>query len=255
MQRHPLAAQQRLRQRPVARAEQHRLQPRAAALAFHEGADRRRLPPDAIGPHHPRALQHQHRLLVAGAERRQPRQLLRQFRRAARHRQRALHQQIGRRRATPPPPPAARPGTRGTPPAAPRARENPAAIGCPPPVVSMPAWRAAITARAEVEPGHRAAGALGHAVGDAGHAGRAVEALLDPPGDDADHARMPLRPRHQQRRVAGRDLRLGRLHRRVQHRRLDLLALAVHRVQRRRERHAPPPGPRTAAGAARDRPR
>ena len=47
-------------------------------------------------------------------------------------------------------------------------------------------------------------------VGDARHAGRAVEPLLDPAGDDADHAGMPALARdHQHRRLPGRDLRLG----------------------------------------------
>ena len=89
---------------------------------------------------------------------------------------------------------------------------------------------------AQIEARHRPPGALRHAVGDPGDAGRPVEPLLDAPGDDADHAGMPALAPHQQRGMARRGLRLGRVHRGVQHRRLDLLALAVDRVQRAGQR-------------------
>ena len=86
--------------------------------------------------------------------------------------------------------------------------------------------------RTQVQPGHRSARSLGQAVRDAGDAGRAVEALLDPAGDDAHHAGMPGRTADHQRRMPLPRLRLGGTQRIVQHRRLDLLALPVHRIER-----------------------
>ncbi len=96
-------------------------------------------------------VQHEDRLLVAGAERRQPRRHAAPAR-SSRRRPPACPRPAGRPpRAAPRRRPGARSGTHGS--AEPRrARsENPAAIACPPPVARMPAWRAAIDRRAEVD--------------------------------------------------------------------------------------------------------
>ncbi len=195
VQRQPTAAKQRLRQSAIARAEQQRLQPRTAALAFDERADRRAFPPDPVGAHHPGALQHQDRLLVARAERRQAREMLRQFGRRARHRQRALHRQVGGARQRRGGGQAFIQERRESPASAPGRSENPAAIGWPPPVFRMPACRAAITAAPRSWPATERPDPFRHTVRNPGDAGRAVEALLDPAGDDADHAGMPRRRR------------------------------------------------------------
>ncbi len=144
--------------------------------------------------HHPGARQHEERLVVAGAERR----------RAAppsapgRHRQPATASMpstvssatAGRSAAAAsrssrnawklrqPPPGAARtrPPSRGR-------RRWRAARAC----------RAAITAAAQIDPRRPTAPSLSPARRQCRRPGRAVEALLDPAGDDADHAGMPVR--------------------------------------------------------------
>ena len=136
--------------------------------------------------------------------------MLRQLGRRARHRQRALDRQIGRRRAEPDAGGQALVrGTRGT-----RARAPPGAktrppSRCPPPVVRMPACRAAITAAPRSSPGSERPEPFASPSAIAGDAGRAVEPLLHPAGDDADHARMPVGAADQQHGVPGHRLRLG----------------------------------------------
>ena len=129
--------------------------------------------------------------------------------RRARHRKRALDRQIGgagrqRRRRRQPLVQERVEIARTLAPAS----ENPAAIAWPPPVEQNARLPRRDHRRAEIEPRHRAARPLRHPVGDRRDAGRAVEALLDPAGDDADHAGMPVAAADQQHRVPGRRLRL-----------------------------------------------
>src|SRR3984885_16081634 len=84
---------------------------------------------------------------------------------------------------------------------------------------------------AEIDAGYRTSGSLRQIAREAGDAGGAVEAFLDAPGDDAPHAGTPGRAADDQCRVAGIRLRFGRTHGSVEHRGLDLLALAVHGVE------------------------
>ena len=48
---------------------------------------------------------------------------------------------------------------------------------------------------AQVRPGNRTSRSFRQTVSDPGDAGRPIEALLDPTGDNADNARMPRRLR------------------------------------------------------------
>ena len=112
------------------------------------------------------------------------------------------------------------------------ASENPAAIAWPPPVSSIPACRAAITAAPRSMPvTDRPLPLAMPSASAATQAGRLNRSLIRP-------AMMPTTPGCQSTpdtSTAARpfgDLRPGRLQRRIQHRCLDRLALAVHRVQR-----------------------
>ena len=116
--------------------------------------------------------------------------MLRQFRRAARHR----HLPSTARSAAdgrPGPPPAARPGSVERRPAGP-ARRKPGRHGVAAAGHSRPAWRAAITAAPRSMPATERPEPLRHAVGQRGDAGRTVVPLLEPAGDDAHHAGMPV---------------------------------------------------------------
>ena len=71
---------------------------------------------------------------------------------------------------------------------------SPAAMAWPPPAMSRPLSFAASTAAPRSTPRDRAARALADAVlAERDDDGRAAELLLEPPGDDADHAGMPAR--------------------------------------------------------------
>ena len=76
MRRRAVAAEQGVRQRPFPGTEQHRLQARPAALAFHDRADAGALPAHAVGTEYPGARQYEDRLLIAIAEGRQAAHLL-----------------------------------------------------------------------------------------------------------------------------------------------------------------------------------
>ena len=77
---------------------------------------------------------------------------------------------------------------------------RPAAMAWPPPLTSSPAWRAAITAAPRSTPGTERPEPLPTLAVEADHEGRPVEALVQPAGDDADHAGMPALARDDQRR-------------------------------------------------------
>jgi hypothetical protein len=85
--------------------------------------------------------------------------------------------------------------------------------------------------RAQIEARYRTPRPLGQIVRDPRDAGRAVETLLDAPGDDPDHAGVPCRTADHQGRVALSGLRLSAAHRIAQNGGLHLLALAIDRIQ------------------------
>ena len=162
----PPRASSACRQRPVIGAEQHRLQPRPPPSPSTKARIVLRLLPDPVGPHHPRARQHQHRLLVARPERRQPRRAAAPDRSsppatasvpstarsaaagsAARRRQPLVEEGVERR--------AAASAAARTPPPSRGRRRSP---GCP-------ACRAAITAAPRSSPGTDRPRTLRHAVG------------------------------------------------------------------------------------------
>ena len=203
----PSARQQRLRQRALAGAEQHRLQPRPAALALDERADRRRL--------------------RGRRDRRAPRGRAAAPASAPRCRRRTapaaragapVPSSLRAPRACPPPTdpprsaaaprrPGARSGRRGTSASRAGGSENPAAIGWPPPVVRIPAWRAAITAAPRSSPVTERPDPLARPSAiPATQAGRLNRSLIRP-------ATMPTTPgcqagtAHHQRRMPLRRLR------------------------------------------------
>ena len=185
------AADQCLGQGTLLGAEHHRLEP-AAALALDEGADRRGVLADAVGADHAGVRQDQHRLLVALAEGREPAELPREFDRAA------------PRPTSIPRPPDRRPMAAR---AAAASRSSSSAWNSAQPVLgerepgrhrvaAAGEENAVLAGRdhrgTEIEARDRAAGAFGHAVREAAtHAGR-LKRSLQPPGDDADDAGMPL---------------------------------------------------------------
>ena len=67
--------------------------------------------------------------------------------------------------------------------------EKPAAMAWPPPASRTPASTRGADRRADVDPDDRAGRAAAQAALETGHKGRLVEAVLEPPGHDADHAR------------------------------------------------------------------
>ena len=100
--------------------------------------------------------------------------------------------------------------------------------------------RAARTMRADIDAGNGARRTAPHAAFKTGDKGRLGETLLQPAGDDADHAGMPALARHQQERRIG----LGRGQAMASSRisLLDRLAFAIVQIELRgefRRRFAP----------------
>ncbi len=117
---------------------------------------------------------------------------------------------------------------------------RPAAMACPPPFTSRPAWRAAITAAPRSTPFTERPDPLPSAAVHADDEGRPPVAFDQAARDDADHADMPALALHHERRRQPRAVRaveaLDAGDRLVEHLALDGAALGVEVVQPERQR-------------------
>ena len=111
------------------------------------------------------------------------------------------------------------------------ASENPAAIACPPPVSSRPWRRASSTAAPISTPCTERPEPFTTPSFQRARQRRAILALLDAAGHDADHAGMPAGAVHHQHRASGLCLRVGVRVGGVEHGGLHILALAVDGVE------------------------
>ena len=188
-------------QQPLAQGRAHRpkgdgVQPRAVAARqpqLHMVAAHH------IGKGHPHIGQAQQRFGIAGAERARQRDL-RAPAPGWRPPARTPRPDPGR---WPPPAPGPAPANcscrnRRKPSSCAAISEKPAAMAWPPPASISLASRAARIMRADIDAGNGARRTAPHAAFEAGDKGRLGETLLQPAGDDADHAGMPALARHQQ---------------------------------------------------------
>ena len=190
VQRRAARAEQGRAERPVGGAERDRAHPPARGVLQHAVEMALADPPHLEAP---RRRQHEARLGVAAAERPERAKPRGEAGRQRGDLERAVEREIGRRRR--PGPQLAREALAQEPLERCRACSartvRPAAIGWPPPWSRSPAWRAAITARAEIEARHRARRALADLARQADHQRRPVVALDQARCGEPRHARRP----------------------------------------------------------------